>query len=55
MRVFKSGLSPTWPADALPDDIKIYVGPTRREYEPIDSRGGSDLPRTMASSVEHSG
>jgi len=34
---------------------QVYVGSAKRDYEPIDSRRGSDLPRSVATSVEHSG
>ncbi|KAF9787502.1 peroxysomal citrate synthase [Thelephora terrestris] len=34
---------------------QVYVGPSKRDYEPIDSRAPSDSPRTVATAVEHSG
>jgi len=42
-------------ADVLPRAVKVYVGPTKQDYEPIDGRSRSGLPRAVATTVEHSG
>jgi len=34
---------------------QVYVGPSKRDYVPIDSREPSDSPRVVATTVEHSG
>jgi len=34
---------------------QVYVGPSKRDYVPIDSREPSDSPRAVATTVEHSG
>lgn len=34
---------------------QVYVGPSKRDYVPIDSRETSESPRTLATAVEHSG
>jgi len=34
---------------------QVYVGPSKRDYAPIDSRALSDSPRAVATAVEHSG
>ena len=55
VRVFESRFSPEDSVDVFPGDIKVYIGPKKRDYEPIDSRGVLYSPRTVATSVEHSG
>ena len=37
------------------DLTKVYVGPSKRDYVPIDNRETSESPRTLATAVEHSG
>lgn len=39
----------------LCDFIEVYVGPSKRDYVPADSRETSESPRTLATAVEHSG
>ena len=35
--------------------FEVYVGPSKREYVPVDSRELSDSPRAVPTAVEHSG
>jgi len=34
---------------------QVYVGSAKRDYEPVGSRVRSELSRTVATAVEHSG
>lgn len=56
----KTGGFPAWFRDRLKagvpyNAVKVYVGPSKQDYVPIDSRGRSDSPRAVAAVVEHSG
>ena len=57
----KTGVSPWAPYKlnakliVLYNAVKVYVGPSKRDYMPIDRRGPIDPPRDVPTTVEHSG